>query len=122
MTTPAPPANYQLRNWDAAKRMADSIALHQVALTRDELIAGRYVAVRLADGGSDGVAYDTRTEAIEHQRNSPSRCAYFRVPLERWNAQTCDVLLWYVRGCYDSGFREDPAHQLVIPSRVEALR
>jgi hypothetical protein len=113
---------YTWRNSDAAKRMADTIALHQTALSKDELLAGRYVAIRLADGGSDQTAYDTRAEAIAHQINNPSRCGYFRVPLERWNAQTCDVLLWYVRGCYDSGFREDPAHQLVIPNAVESLR
>ena len=87
----------------------------------DQLIRGRYIAVRLADGGSDGVAYDTRAEAIEHQRNSPSRCAYFRVPLERWSAETCDTLLWYVRKAYDAGSREDPAHQLIIPTQNEHM-
>lgn len=101
--------------------MADSIALHQLALTREEVLAGRFIAVRLADGGSDGIAYETRPAAIEANRNNPSRCAYFQLPLERWGPATCDTLLWYVRGCYDSGFREDPAHQLVIPQGIEDL-
>lgn len=105
----------------AAKRMAELVALHQLALSKDELIAGRYIAVRLADGSSDGVAYDTRAQAIEHQRNSPSRCAYFRIPLERWSARTCDVLLWYVRKTYDAGNREDPAHALIIPNTIEHM-
>lgn len=108
-----------LRSPDAAKRMADTIRLHQAVVGKDELLSGRYVAVRLADGGSDGVLYDTRAEAINGQRNSPSRCAYFQVPLQRWSEATCDTLLWYVRGCYDSGFREDPSHQLVIPQGKE---
>jgi hypothetical protein len=109
----------KLRAPDAARRMADVIALHQLALSKDELLAGRYVAIRLADGGSDGVAYDTRAAAIEAQSNAPSRCGYFQVPLERFSAATCDSLLWYVRGCYDSGFREDPSQQLIISNQVE---
>lgn len=117
----SPPADYRWRNMDAAKRMADTIALHQTVLSRDEILAGRFVAIRLADGGSDGVAYETRAEAITHQANSPSRCAYFRIPLDRWRPQTCDVLLWYVRCGYDSGVREDPAAALIIPSNREEL-
>ncbi len=109
----------KLRQSDAAHRMADVIALHQLALTKDELIARRFVAIRLADGSSDGVAYETREAAMRAQTNSPSRCAYFQVPLERFSAATCDSLLWYVRGCYDSGFREDPAQQLIISNQVE---
>lgn len=106
-------------NEDRAKRMADVLALHQTVLSRDELLVGRFVAIRLADGGSDGVAYDTRADAVEHQRNSMSRHAYFRIPLQRWGARQCDVLLWYVESCYNSGFREDPAHQLYIPNNLE---
>ena len=116
------PTNHVFRDREAAKRMADTIALHQTVLSKDELIAGRYVAIRLSDGGSDGTAYDTRPEAVINQRHNASRCAYYRVPLERWNAETCDTLLWYVRGCYDSGFREDPAHSLIISNQVENMR
>jgi hypothetical protein len=101
--------------------MADTVALHQAVLSRDELLAGRYIAVRLSDGGSDGAVYDTRADAIAHQVNSPSRCAYFRVPFDRWSAATCDVLLWYVRCAYDNGVREDPAHALIIPQGREEL-
>lgn len=116
------PRSPVLRSGDAARRMRDILALHQVALTTDELIAGRYVAIRLADGGSDGQVYDTRADAIRAQANSPSRCLYLRVPLERLNASACDTLLWYVRGCYDSGAREDPAHALMVPNTIEHLR
>lgn len=111
-----------LRNSDAAKRFADIVRLHQRVLTRDEIIARRFIAVRLADGSSDGVVYDSRVAAIAGQRNSPSRCAYFQIPLERWSDATCDSLLWYVRSVYDSGFREDPASQLVISNQLENMR
>lgn len=116
-----PPASYRWRNEDAAKRLHDTIRLHLVALSRDELLAGRYIAVRLADGGSDGVAYDTRADAVNAQRNSPSRCAYFRIPLGGWSVKTCDVMLWYVRAAYDNGHRADPAHALVIPQQMERV-
>lgn len=115
------PDDYAWRTRDAAQRMADTLALHQTALGFDEILAGRYVAVRLSDGGSDGVAYDSRAAAIVHQKHNASRCAYFRVPLERMSVQACDVLLMYVRAAYDHGYRTDPAHDLVIPTRVEDL-
>ncbi len=117
-----PPAGQAWRTDEAtARRMAELLALHQTVLSWDELIAGRYVAVRLADGSSDGVAYDTRAAAIEHQRNSPSRCAYFRIPLERVSPRACDVLLWYVRKCYDSGAREAPADALILPNQLDHM-
>jgi hypothetical protein len=115
------PAGYRWRTRDAALRMADLIALHQTALSFDELLAGRYVAIQLADGRSDGVAYDTREQAIAHQRHNGSRCIYLRIPMERLNPQTCDTILWYGRSVYDAGHREDPAHQLIIPTRTERL-
>lgn len=115
------PRTFQFRTEDAARRLADTVALHQTVLSFDEILAGRFMAVRLSDGGSDNTAYETRAEAIEHQRHNASRCFYPRIPLERWSAATCDVLLWYARGVYDAGHREDPAHQLIVPERLEQL-
>ena len=115
------PSNYKFRNSDAAKRLSDAIRLHQSVLGKDEILAGRFLAVRLADGGTDGVAYPNRPAAIEANRNNPSRCFYPQVPLDHWSPQVCDVLLWYVRSAYDNGVREDPAHQLILPTRVEDL-
>lgn len=121
MNAPQPPANYRWRDRDAAHRMADTIRLHQTMLTTDELIAGRYIAVRLVDGGSDGTAYTSRAEAATYQRHNASRCGYYRIPLHPMGAKVCDVLLWYVRRCYDAGSRQDPAHQIIIPTRDEEL-
>lgn len=115
------PKDYQYRNFDAAKRMADCISLHQTVLSRDEIFAGRYVAIRLSDGGSDGVAYESRSQAIEYQRHNASRHAYFRIPFEKMSVQACDSILWYVRATYDSGYRADPAHQLIIPERLGGI-
>lgn len=118
-----PPPGYVYRNHDAAKRFHDIIALHQEVLSTDELLTGRYIAVRLSDGGSDGVAYESRTDAVEGQRHNASRCGYYRIPPKqiKWGIQTCDVMLWYVRTAYDNGHREDPAHQLIVPTRKDQL-
>lgn len=119
----ATPRAYRWRDRDAARRMADVIALHQTMLSVDELVAGRYVAIRLSDGGSDGTAYTSRAEAATYQKHNASRCGYYRIPIppDRLPAEVCDVLLWYVRGCYDAGSRQDPAHQIILPTRIEDM-
>src|SRR6478736_2666867 len=103
---------------EASKRMADWIALHQAVLSRDEILRCRFVAIRLSDGGSDGTVYDSRPDAMRHQLDA-NRCAYVQIPLARWGPQTCDSLLFYARRAYDAGYRPDPEHQLIIPTRIE---
>jgi hypothetical protein len=39
----------------------------------------KWVALRLSDGGSDGVLYDTRMQAIDHQLH-PTQCCYLVIP------------------------------------------
>lgn len=123
MTMPdmKPPRNYQLKNGDAARRFFDALNLHRTVLTMDEILAHRFLAVRLSDGGTDNTVYESRAAAIHANRNAPSRIFTFPVPLERLSLQACDALLTYVRGCYDAGTREDPRHQLIIPTRLENL-
>jgi hypothetical protein len=77
------------------------------------------MAVRLADGGSDHTAYETYLSAVDSARNSPSRCFYPRILPEAMSVQWCDLMLWYVRTVYDNGWREDPAAQLILPTRIE---
>ena len=50
---------------DAAKRCSDIITLAAIAGS-----AGRFMAIRLADGGSDRDLYDSRDDAIRHQLHS----------------------------------------------------
>ena len=116
------PRTGEHRNFDAAKRMSDMIALHQTVLTTEEIIAKRFVAVALSDGSSDGTAYETRHDALRHQKGHPALYAYIQIPLERWNTFECDTLLWYVRGVYDAGYRPrlDEA-ELIIPRNIEEV-
>lgn len=112
---------HKFRDYSAAHRMYETMRLHQMALSTEEIMAGRFVAIRLADGGSDNRAYESRADAVENSRNSPSRHGYYQVPLESMGPEVCDTLLWYVRAVYDAGHREDPAHALIIPTRLDDM-
>jgi hypothetical protein len=85
---------------DAGKRMSDILTTHYLADRAGN--RGRWVAIRLSDGGSDGVVYDTVEVAAAFQLHY-RQCAYIMIrdaipgPLE------CDVILAYHRKVYDAG-------------------
>jgi hypothetical protein len=95
---------------DDAKRCADTHNMHASAGS-----VRKWVAIRLSDGGTDGVVYDHRRDAVKHQL-SPEYCAYMQIingPMTVRNAQ--DFLDFY-RLAYDSGLRvTDPedAHPIM---------
>jgi hypothetical protein len=76
---------------DAAKRFADWYNLHKAAGSRG------WIAVALADGGTDGVVYDTRHAAIAHMW--PDERRYFYCLLQAPSLTVCmaDSLLRYKR-------------------------
>lgn len=115
------PPNYSYRNKDAAKRMSDIVRLHQSMMSKDEILAVRFIGIRLSDGGSNGMVYETHADAVNDHRNEPSRCVYFPIPLETWTPKICDVLLWWVTNAYNNGYREDPAHALILPNSVGGM-
>lgn len=58
---------------DAGKRAAEAVNLH---LSVDRFgNMGRWVAIKLSDGSTDGVAYETWSEAVRHQHDG-SWCCY----------------------------------------------
>jgi hypothetical protein len=94
---------------DAARRMCDSINIHVAAL--GEAASGQWVAIKLSDGGSDGVLYATRKEAIKHQVHE-KQCLYVRIPPfgDMMTAKEAQALLNLNRSLYDAGYRlQDPA-------------
>lgn len=114
------------KDMDAGKRFRDALALHQTVLSRDEILAKRYMAVSLFDGSSDGTVYDTRDDAVRAQRShiDGNRVLYFRIPLERLPVIACESILWYARKAYDAGYRPvgvSERAELHIPTRWEAL-
>jgi hypothetical protein len=76
---------------DAAKRCADTVTLHSIAGG-----TGLWVAIRLADGGTDNALYDSRAEAIRHQLR-PEHCTYIQVPPGGMPAHEAEALLDYWR-------------------------
>jgi hypothetical protein len=101
---------------DDARRAADIINMHIM------LKKCGWVAIRLSDGGSDGVVYDVRADAIRHQLHE-NQCAYFllpEIPVTPWE---CDVMLRYNRQLYDNGVRMgDPdAPTPIVPIRTENI-
>lgn len=98
---------------DAGRRAADIINLHRIAGG-----VGRWVALRLSDGGSDGALYDSKPDAVDHQLHE-TQCAYTCVP--PGPATPAEMTQWLDlnRRAYDAGYRlhEPDAPQLVAPTR-----
>lgn len=122
VTLVEPPPGGWRTSYDAARRFSDDVAIHQLVLGYDELLAHRFMAVRLEDGWSDGIAYESRDAAARHQTRTASYYCYFQIPPEPFSAQVADWVLWYARQAYRNGWREDPNHDnrtLILPTRIE---
>lgn len=81
---------------------------------------GRWMAFRLSDGGSDGVRYAARVEAVHHQLHE-SQCAYIKIPWDDCTPEDATSYLDLCRGLYDAGLRfVDPeaARHEPIPRRM----
>ena len=87
---------------DAARRCSDAVNLHLVALGHEAV--RRWVAIRLIDGGSDGVLYDTKRDAVRHQAHE-QRCAYVCVAPGGMSPCAAESYLATHRKLYDAGFR-----------------
>lgn len=62
--------------WNKGQRCSDLIRQH--LLDDTELARNSWVAVRLSDGGSDGVLYPDKATAVAFQIHE-TQCAYLRV-------------------------------------------
>lgn len=103
---------------DAARRCSDAIRLHIIAGE-----GGKWAAIRLSDGGSDGIAYDTRAEAVRHQLHE-TQCAYVHIPWDDMSPAAAERFLAMNREFYDAGFRmTDPDAPVspVIPQQIGRL-
>lgn len=106
-----------LADLDSAKRARDTINTH--LLGQGNSVAGRWVAVRLSDGGSDGVLYDTKADAVRHQLHE-TLCAYFCIPPDGVTLRGALSFLRMNRRLYDEGMRiSDPATHFSAPMREE---
>jgi hypothetical protein len=113
---------------DAAKRAYDIVRSYTAFVEYSERI-GKWVALRLSDGGSDGTLYDSKRDAIRHQAHE-QMCAYFSyrgAPEGFANVKDAAVWLEFHRHAYDNGFRladpDDPGGgpELIMPTAEEQL-
>jgi hypothetical protein len=104
---------------DAARRCSEIV--NQAVL---DGYHGRTLAIRLSDGGSDKVPYDTREAAIRHQLH-PTQCAYVAVPRDGMSPAQADRYLALMRAVYDEGYRPDQdnaRHEILLPNTIEETR
>jgi hypothetical protein len=105
---------------DAAKRAADAYNLHRIA--GGDAAIGKVIAVKLADGTSDGVAYANKSEAVAHQRHNERYCMFVRIRATSMTVCEAASLLRSARMCYDLGAaqadRDHPKGGLQLISRL----
>jgi hypothetical protein len=88
---------------DAAKRLADTYNLHRLGM--GDASIGRWFAVRLNDGTSDQVLYDTKRDAVRHQHHDEQFYAFIKIVPSDMTACAAAVMLKTNRALYDSGMR-----------------
>jgi hypothetical protein len=104
---------------DSANRASDSIRLHILGKS-----AGKWAAIRLSDGGSDGTVYDSKRDAISHQIHE-TQCMYVKIPWDDFPPLHAERLLKVHRDLYAAGFRlQDPdgERDFIVPYTREDLR
>jgi hypothetical protein len=87
---------------DEAKRASDAVNL--ALLADKEGNVRRWIAIRLSDGGSDGIVYDNVADAANHQLHY-QMCMYIQIQYGGMSPKEADVMLRYHRQVYDAGNR-----------------
>lgn len=90
---------------DRAKRLS-GIVNSMVIIHPLEVVVRSWIAVRLSDGGTDGVLYDSRVDAVKHQQYE-NQCAYLslRAAVSGMDEQEAYVYLKFHEHAYDAGYR-----------------
>lgn len=105
---------------DAGRRCADAYNF-QLAV-HGENAAGKWIAVRLIDGGSDAKLYDTKADAIRFQLHE-TMCAYICLLPTRMPVEDALSVLRVHRKLYEAGARlSDPDRHVQMPMRREFLQ
>ena len=101
MTVPNPLGVYS----DAARRVYDAMMLHHQALSPVEIMMGRWMAFRLADGHSNLTAYPSFDAAVRDHSPLMMPYGYPRIILEGPTLRECESLVKMWRAAYDNGHR-----------------
>lgn len=102
---------------DSGKRMADTVNLI-IASNSWDTIVNSWIAISLANGGSDGVLYPTRESAVNHQ-SDPRYWFYLSLRNAQGGIKAIDaqLLINSQRSIYDAGGRmTEPQAPSLIPT------
>lgn len=95
---------------DAAKRLSDTYNLHRIGAGWKAV--RRWIAVRLDDGTSDQVLYDTKLDAVTHQHHNEKFYAFIRIVPSSMTECDAEIMLRTHRTLYENGLRiADPDHK-----------
>jgi hypothetical protein len=102
---------------DAGKRMSD--ALNAQLVFNGLSGTFRWMAFKLDDGSSDGAVYDTRADAIKHQKFE-TQCWYEQILPSGagYSPDVCAMTIQYARVAYDAGFRPS----IDAPTPIQPVR
>lgn len=105
---------------DSARRASDVVNTHLLADRAGNL--GRWVAIRLSDGGSDGVVYDSPADAANAQLHYQT-CAYVQIQPGGMPPREAAGMLAYHRAVYDAGNRPPylEGYVPIIPQTLEGI-
>ena len=90
---------------DAGKRASDHVNF-ALLLHGYDALKDKCMAIRMGDGGSDGVIYDNRADAVRHQLHE-QQCyyVYFRNLPGGANPREMAIVLEFQRRAYKAGMR-----------------
>lgn len=101
---------------DRTRHAWDEIALHTQALGTEA--NGHWVAIRLSDGGSDGIAYPSKTRAVRGQLHE-HQCAYICIhPFGEMSHADIHRYLELNEQIYDAGGRLSDIGTHIVPSSL----
>lgn len=104
MTSHGMGCRYILRDHtDAAKKVRDTYSLHR---TVDPYgVLGKWFAVALSSGESDGTLYDSRSDCVGHQHHNEMFYAYIQIVPSTMTVCDAETFLAVHRKLYDAGIR-----------------
>ena len=103
---------------DHALRCADQVNIHVLAGGY-----GRWIAIRMSDGGTDGILYDSKADAVRYQLHE-TQCCYLVCPSVPMTPREAQVYVEYNRQLYAQGLRMPypEAPSAMPPIRMENVR
>lgn len=104
---------------DAAKRTADTYALHKIASPDN---VGKWFAAKLSDGTTDNELYDSKRDAVLHQHHDEDYYMFVQIVPGHMTEQDAQNYLNASRKMYDAGLRlADREHRNGGRDRIKRL-